>query len=299
MKRVPNNVIAALMIFLMVFSLINTIFVSYYAEKKLFPTGKAALLGGQIGVLVNGTAETTTGTSGTGGGGGGGVGTGLRTPKIHILNFITKNLYSLIPFINDKYIAIFPESNYTFRTVDLTAQSVLMETSNLAFNVKVGELVKLDLDLDNIDDLSISYDGKNIVFISLHIPIPGPVAPPKISIEKVIQESGARFPLIIGKYNYSLLFLIILIAMFILLTYQYRRLKKLETKEEKQAVEIYKEYKSKIEDPNKIFTPERVSIIIKLNRQLQLLQNNYNAGRISKEAYNRGKEKINKLLGDL
>lgn len=297
MKRVSNNLIGIFMLFLMGFSMLNTIFVSYYAEKKLYPTGKATSLGGDIQILVKEAPSAAKVTTSVEGGGGGGAG---RTPQVHILDFIKKNFYSIAFFIQDKYVAIFPQSNYTFVSVGQKDKEAFLETSGLQFSVKIGELVKLDLDLDNIDDLSISFDGQNIVFISLHIPIPGPTSePPRLSIEKIIQESGSRVPFVIGKRNYSWLLMILLVILIILFIWQYKRLRDLETAEEKKAVKIYKDYKSNKEASKKVFNPEREETMSKLSRQLQLLQNSHSAGYISKESYNKGKERINQILKKL
>lgn len=290
MKGISNNIIAYFMVILMIISVVNTLIVSYYAERKMHPTGEATL-GGDVGILINGSiSEPSPG----GGGGGGG---GERTPVIHILDFIKKDSYIIESFYNDKYIAIFPKSNYTFTNLGHKDDGVILKIGNFSFSVNISYLVKLDLDLDNIDDLSLVFDRGHITFTALHPPLPTPL-PPRISIEKIIEEPGIRFPL--GRLNYELLLLIFLVLVVIVIILQIIGLKKFASKEERTALEIYKQYKAELEKKkNNVLDVDKTKVYQDLINQKSLLQKSYIAGNINKEAYLKGRASIDNLLKKL
>jgi hypothetical protein len=220
MKFSFNSYIAALMIILMFIVIVNTTIISNYAERKSSPTGNAAI-DGTVGIYVTGNVtlpETPSGNGGSGSSGG-----PLRTPIIHLLDFINKDLYIVASYKDDQYIAIFPESNYTFLNKDTFGDSsnlsLLMGIKSLNFYIKTNEIVKLDLDLDGKDDLSITFDGKEITFTSLYRPIQGPESPPKISKENILQEPGINLPFI-KSFDYTLLILLIFILITLIITFR-------------------------------------------------------------------------------
>lgn len=296
MRKISNNVIAVFMALFMVITLINTIIVSYYVEKTYDITGKAASLGGIVEVVVNGTSGPSPGSGGSGGGGGGAGFGEQRTPVTHILNFIYKNYYTLQSYSKDKYIAIFPGYNYTFTNDGYFNNSLALSILDFKFYVRLDELVKLDLDLDNTDDLSIKFDGKYISFISLHAPELPAAAPPKVSIEKIVEEPGLRLPY--AGTNFFFIFLVLLLLIITILAMQHRKIKKLETKEEKEAVKIYTtfRYSKKTKPKTASSESKKGDVYEKLLKQKSLLEKSYSLKYISLESYNKGKERIEGLL---
>ncbi|MEK6974510.1 MAG: hypothetical protein AABW41_04725 [Nanoarchaeota archaeon] len=296
MRKISNNVIAVFMALFMVITLINTILVSYYVEKKYDITGRAASLGGTVEVVINEPSPSLGGGAGGGGGGGGGGFGGERTPVTHILNFIYKNYYTLQSYPQDKYVAIFPGSNYTFTNNGYFNNSLALSILDFKFYVRLDELVKLDLDLDNTDDLSIKFDGKYMSFTSLHIPEFPATSPPKISIEKIVEEPGLRLPY--SGTNFFFIFVILLLLIIAILAMQHRKIKKLETKEEKEAVKIYTtfRYSKKTKPKTASLEAKKDDVYEKLLKQKSLLEESYKLKYISLESYNKGKERIDSLL---
>ena len=142
MKSSLNVYIAAFMIILMIISIASMVIISNYAKKRASPTGNAAI-NGEVGVYVTDghvtPPENPPGSSSGGGAGGG----SFRTPIIHLLDFINKDLYIIASYTDDQYIAIFPESNYTFLNKDTfggsSNLSLLMSIKSLEFYIKNGK----------------------------------------------------------------------------------------------------------------------------------------------------------------
>jgi hypothetical protein len=287
------------MVVLMFISIATTIMISNYAERKASPTGNAAI-DGTVGVYVTDGSVLPPETP-SGGGGGGSESGLLRTPIIHLLDFINKDLYIIASYKDDQYIAIFPKSNYTFLNKDTfggySNLSLLMSIKSLDFYIKTNEVVKLDLDLDGENDLSITFDGKEITFTSLHRPIQGPESPPKISKENIVQEPGVNLPFF---ENFNYVGLILLVLLFITITLTTIRLKrKTSSKEETKAIKIFNEYKEKSKNKNRVFDSDRENVYSWLNKERILLEKSYKMKSINEETYKNGKERIDSLIKKL
>ena len=126
MKRVSNNSIALLMIFLMLSSLIGTTLISYMLDKRATVSGEVPIQQtGTVGVTVAGT--TPGGSTSTGGGGGGGGG---GAPKTHIVDFRIKETYNYFVDKGDTVIVIFSDTDKYILKVE---EHILKQT--VSFNI--------------------------------------------------------------------------------------------------------------------------------------------------------------------
>lgn len=295
MKKISNNIIALLMILLMAFSICNTIFVTRYADKKGSLTGKATLEG-TVSILVNESSLETPGTPGSTSGGNGG--NNLRTPVIHILNFIEKDIYLIQPFKDDSYITIFINSNYTFLNKGFTNGIPFLSIQNIDFLVPQNKLIKIAFNNGTKYDLSIRYDGVDIIFSAIRQPEISSELPPIISTEDIILEPGLQFPIKITNNLFWLLIIILFLLLILGILYQQTYIKGLRSNEEIESLRIYKNYKNHHLKLN-VFDTSKSDTIQKLIQQREHLEQTHKLKNISDLTYEKGKKTINNLINKL
>jgi len=291
MKGFSNNTIAISMIALMVFSLISTIFISYSAERRIITTGKATSQG-EVSLVVY-TSTPTPGPGGSSGGGGGGGASQL--PITHILDFRTKDIYSFSPGKKDNVIAIFLEGkNYTFNILDVSSEQITLELSKTNFIVNTIEITSLDLDRDGTTDLTIEYNGKDLIFTSFRRPVTGEEIEPIISKQKIVKETGLEIPEIYKGKSYLIALMVIIILILLVIIYQNLRLKGIERLQKGKIIHIRKEdlKKSKTEK-------DKRDLKNKIGKQLNALEKAYKSSYVTKESYNKGKNRLKNLLRKL
>ena len=288
-KRVSNNILSVLIIFFIIASFLSTLVIIYYSES--LATGKAAAEG-TVGVTV-GTAPTPSPGPSGGGGGGGGGGEAERIPIIHILDFRIKEIYSVEAFYEDILLTIFTDTrNYTFkieRVIPNKETELSLGISRIL--IPTDEIVSLDLDRDGKNDLDSEFDGKNITMKLVSIPKEEAVEP-IIERKKKIFEPGLSIKRGFDLWILLLILLIIIISFVIYM--QHRKLKKIEKRKGGQTI---------VKQRLRTIVKQRTNTIIRsvdnggLRKKLDALEKSYRLGFVSKESYEKGRDRIKRKLG--
>jgi len=288
-KKLRNNILAGLVIFLMLFSILSTILISYQADKEII-TGQL-IDQGTVSLTVPGTSSPVTPSpAGPGGGGGGGGPSEEGVPEEFYLDFKIKDTYTIGPVTGDIVYVIFSDSvQYRFDVFSTMPNWIVFEIVGFKYTVKTSEVGYFDLDSDGIDDLKIVYDGVSTTFVSLYVPEEEVLEAPKMTTRKVAQEQILLSP-IWTRTGYIIL-LVVAVIILVILVYQHTKLSGLEKGQKKKLRKMYKSYKEQKETSSR-----KEGMIDKLNKQKKLLDEAYSGKHISKKAYNAGKDRINVIL---
>jgi len=299
----------ALTIFLIAISLFVPIIMHFYSET--IPTGKASTTQGTVTVNVtdgvaavcgDGTcngAETCTSCpadcgacpASPGGGGGGGGG---RSPVTHILDFDLEDTYSLTAYENDKVKVIFSDdTNYEFKITWASVAYLSLELNKVEYRITNSEIGYFDFDNDGNNDLSVLYIGETneAVWTGLEKKIEPTIVAPAFSKEKAKLAVGADVDMF-GKTISLIPILIVLVAILIIFMMLHnKKLKNIEGHQKKKLIKIRKDYSKK-----KKTVEVKIKTKDKLTKQKNALERAYKSGYVKKDAYSKGKKRINDLM---
>ena len=276
--RLNRNLIAGLVILLMFATLVSNIMISSSIKKYTGVTGQAPSTTGVVNITIGNVSEPSPEPSpSTGGGGGGGA-----SPKIFILDFRIQDSYSVIASRLDTIITIFSsDRNFTFNVDSTNKTTSVLKLGKTIIQVNKDFITYIDFDKNKADDLSIAYDGNEMIFIALRKPAAVEEVEPIITSKRILEGQPVQKPALLEKKNYLLLFILLLILIIALLLYVYsRRLKKVEKRKPIKKIEIKTEEKS----------------IPRFEGKLKVLERGYREGLISKESYNKSVQRIKEIM---
>ena len=294
MKRPSNNSLALLMIALMLSSLIGTTLISYMANKKVSVSGEISTeQTGIVGVeVVSSTTPSSESSSSAGGGGGGRAG-----PKTYIIDFRIKEVYSITVGKDDTIIVIFSdEDKYILKVKKFIDNKIAtLSIDETSFNVLSDEITSVDFDRDNLVDMTINIDDTKLTFSLFHKPKNPEKVKPIISSQKIGKEEGLEKSIIPKeRYAYLIILIIIMLIVLSLVLYQHFRLRNVEKVQKKKLGNLSKEYSKKTKD-----TQDRKAMKLKLEKQLEILDNSYQSKFISQDSYIKGKRRIKDMIDKL
>ena len=276
--RVNRNLIAGLVILLMFSTLVSNILISNSIKKYTSVTGKAPSTTGVVNITIGNVSEPSEGEGQpTPSGGGGG-----EAPKIFILDFRIQDSYSVKAGRLDTIITIFSsDRNFTFNVDSTNKTASVLKIVKTIIQVNKDFITYIDFDKDNADDLSIAYDGGEMIFIALRKPEAVEEIDPIVTSKKILEGQPVQKPALLEKRNYLFLFIFLLILIIALIFYVYsRKLSKIEKRKPIKKIEIKTEEKP----------------IHKLESKLGVLKKGYREGVISKESYNKSVQRIKEAI---
>jgi hypothetical protein len=150
--------------------------------------------------------------------------------KIHLLDFIEKEIYIIDLSEGDKVITIFEGGvEYEFDVEDyISRRKLTLGISSELFEILYNEIAYFDLDANGVEDLTVNFVGDQIKFRALFL------APEEeVSFSIMRKEKIEQYPTIFPGVDVSIFvwFIIILMAIAILIIFiiNNRRLMKLES----------------------------------------------------------------------
>lgn len=227
--------------------------------------------------------------------GGGGGGGGGRMPVVHLLNFKIDNTYSFFAFEGDKVKVVFVDAtSYDFDITWASIAYLSLKLNDVEYRIANNEIGYFDFDNDGKNDLSVLYIGKTmeVVWTVLEkgVEPTGQIAP-IFSKEKAKLAVGSDVE-IFGKTISLIPILIVFVAILIVFMMLHNtKLKKIEGHQKKKLNKIYNDYSKK-----KKTIEVKIKVKDKLNKQKNALERAYKSGYVKKEAYSKGKKRIDDLM---
>jgi len=299
----------ALTIFLIAISLFVPIIMHFYSTS--IPTGKTTTTQGTVTVNITGPIScgdsTCNGTEtcsncvadcgvcpaspGVGGGGGGGA----RIPVVHLLDFEEDDTYSFVAIEGDWVeVKLSGGVLHKFEITWASAAYLSLELNNIEYGIANNEIGYFDFDNDGNNDLSILYIGETRetiwTVLEKDVEPTGQIAP-IFSKEKAKLAVGSDVEMF-GRTISLIPILIVFVAILIVFMMLHNtKLKKIEGHQKKKLNKIYNDYSKK-----KKTVEVKIKVKDKLSKQKNALERAYKSGYVKKDAYSKGKKRIDDLM---
>lgn len=226
---------------------------------------------------------------------GGGGGGGSRAPVTYLFNFMDREQYSERLYSGDAVILNFDsDAQYTFEINSvLVDNKLVIEYSGVEFEIYWDEIAYFDMDVDGNDDLEISFINEYIVWTYLisEVSPEREVSIPIMKTEKISLPSLREVSSPEGVLSLIIIFIILSLGVGVIFFYQHLRLRKVEKIQSKKIPKLYQKYKS----PG-ISKEEKNKYKNKLLKQKEILKKSRDQGFVSKNAYLKGKKRIDDML---